>query len=331
MVALAEPRALESATARSPRFKVGILAWPQATDWASLVEVGRRIDQAGYDSLWTWDHLYAIVGPPEQPIFEGWSTLMAWAMVTERVELGLQVGAIPFRNPGVVAKTAVTLDHASGGRAWLGVGGAWFAREHEAYDIYFGEWVGQRLDWMDEACAAYRAWFSGEAYTSPPGGHYDFRDAVVLPFPVRERLPIMIGGAGRKKTLRTVAKYADGWNANETPETMAELVDVLANHCADVGRDPAEIERTFGPAVIIRDDPKEAARVYEAALAHNQARPGERLDPKQVWLGPPDLIAERCRPVVELGFSHLIAELPSPFDLETVERLVEVRDLITGS
>ncbi len=310
--------------------KVGILAWPQATDWAALVDVGRRIDAAGYDSLWTWDHLYAIVGPPEQPIFEGWSTLMAWALATERVELGLQVGAIPFRNPGVVAKMAVTLDHASGGRAWLGVGSAWFAREHEAYGIDFGAWVGQRLDWMDEACAAYRAWFAGERFSSPPGSHYAFNDAVVLPFPVRDRLPLMIGGAGRKKTLRTIAKYADGWNSNRSPDESAELVEVLEGHCADVGRDPAEIERTFGPAIIVRNEPAEALRVYEAALAHNGAPATQRRGPQDVWLGPPELIAERCRPYVELGFRHLIAELPTPFDLETVERLVEVRDLLAG-
>ncbi|HKY89259.1 MAG TPA: LLM class flavin-dependent oxidoreductase, partial [Candidatus Limnocylindrales bacterium] len=163
---------------RAP-FKIGLLPWPQATDWASLLDVGRRIDRAGYDSLWTWDHLYAIVGPPDQPIFEGWTTLAGWAGATERVEIGLQVGAIPFRNPGVVAKMAVTLDHLSRGRTWLGVGGAWFQREHEAYGIDFGERVGQRLDWMDEACAAWSAWFAGESYTSPPGAHYRFRDAVV--------------------------------------------------------------------------------------------------------------------------------------------------------
>ena len=311
--------------------KIGILAWPQAIDWASFLDVGRRIDQAGYDSLWTWDHLYAIVGPPEQPIFEGWSTLMAWALATQHVELGLQVGAVPFRNPGVVAKAAITLDHASGGRAWLGIGGAWFAREHEAYGIDFGERVGQRLDWLEEACAAYRAWFAGERYTSPPGSHYEFRDAVVRPFPVRDRLPIMIGGSGRKKTLRTVARYADGWNTHHAPEEMAELVDVLEQHCAEVGRDPSEIERTFGPSIIVRDEPEEALRVYQAALAHNGARPGHRLGPDDAWLGPPDLIAERCRPYLELGFRHLIAELPTPFDLETVERLVEVRDLLANA
>lgn len=313
------------------RFKVGVLPWPQASDWDSLLEVGRRVERAGLDSLWTWDHLYAIVGDSEQPIFEGWTTLAAWAASTERVEIGLQVGAMPFRNPGVVAKIAVTLDHLSHGRAWLGIGGAWFEREHEAYGIDFGRSVGQRLDWMDEACAAWTAWFQGERYTSPPGGRFDFRDAVVRPFPVRGRLPIMIGGSGRRKTLRTVAKYADGWNSSDPIAEMVETVAVLEQHCADVGRDPAEIERTFDPIVIIRDDPRQARQVLDKMLAHNRAAPGERRAPDDAWCGPPEQIAEQMRSYVDLGFRHLIVEMPAPYDLETVERLVEVRDLLAGA
>ena len=105
--------------------KLGVLLWSQATDWPSFERSARRIDELGYDSLWTWDHLYAIFGDPYQPIFEGWMTLAAWAKVTSNVRLGLLVGANTFRNPGLVAKEATTLDHLSGGRAVLGIGGAW--------------------------------------------------------------------------------------------------------------------------------------------------------------------------------------------------------------
>ena len=110
--------------------KLGVLLWSQASDWASFERAARRVDELGYDHLWTWDHLYAIFGDPYQPIFEGWTTLAAWAKATERIRLGLLVGANTFRNPGLVAKIATTLDHISDGRAILGIGGAWIELEH---------------------------------------------------------------------------------------------------------------------------------------------------------------------------------------------------------
>ena len=131
--------------------KTGILLWSQGASWPEQLEAAQRVDRLGYDHLWTWDHLYAIFGDPYQPIFEGWTSLAAWAMATERTRLGLLVGANTFRNPGLVAKTAATLDHISGGRAILGIGGAWMELEHQAHGIDFGSGFGQRLDWLDES------------------------------------------------------------------------------------------------------------------------------------------------------------------------------------
>ena len=136
--------------------KLGILLWTQAATWPEMLDAAKRVDRLGYAHLWTWDHLYAIFGDPYQPIFEGWSLLNAWARETEQTRLGLLVGANTFRNPGVVAKTATTLDHASDGRAILGIGGAWMEPEHRAHGIEFGTGFGQRLDWLDESVAAMR-------------------------------------------------------------------------------------------------------------------------------------------------------------------------------
>jgi alkanesulfonate monooxygenase SsuD/methylene tetrahydromethanopterin reductase-like flavin-dependent oxidoreductase (luciferase family) len=174
--------------------KLGILLWSQATDWASFERGARRVDELGYDSLWTWDHLYAIFGDPYQPIFEGWMSLAAWAKVTARVELGLLVGANTFRNPGLVAKLATTLDHISDGRAVLGIGGAWFELEHTAHGIEFGRGFGQRLDWLDESVGAMRALLDGEEVTSPPDGRYHMDALRHQPIPLQRRVPIMIGG-----------------------------------------------------------------------------------------------------------------------------------------
>ena len=180
--------------------KLGILLFSQAATWDEQLAAAKRIDRLGYAHLWTWDHLYAIVGDPYQPIFEGWSALAAWSMATEQTRLGLLVGANTFRNPGLVAKTAATLDHISGGRAILGIGGAWFEQEHVEYGIEFGASPGTRLAWMDEAVGAMRALLEGEAVTSPPEGHYRFENLRMLPGPVQARLPIMIGGSGERKT-----------------------------------------------------------------------------------------------------------------------------------
>src|SRR5450759_3671043 len=173
--------------------RLGVLLWSQATSWSDFESAARRVDSLGYDHLWAWDHLYAIFGDPYQPIFEGYTTLAAWAKVTTRVRLGLLVGANTFRNPGLVAKTLTTLDHISDGRAIAGLGGAWFDLEHAAAGIDFGRGFGERLDWLDESVGSIRALLDGEAVTSPVGGRYALDAMRLLPPPVQTHLPILIG------------------------------------------------------------------------------------------------------------------------------------------
>jgi alkanesulfonate monooxygenase SsuD/methylene tetrahydromethanopterin reductase-like flavin-dependent oxidoreductase (luciferase family) len=309
--------------------KTGILLWSQAATWPEMLDGAKRVDRLGYDHIWTWDHLYAIFGDPYQPIFEGWTTLAAWAMATEQTRLGLLVGANTFRNPGLVAKIGATLDHISDGRAILGIGGAWMEPEHRAHGIDFGTGFGQRLDWLDESVGAMRAVLDGTSVTSPPGGRYAFDDLRHNPQPVQKRLPIMIGGSGEKKTLRTVAKYADMWNAMGPREVMAHKVEVLKEHCAAVGRDIAEIEFTLGVKLTIRDSEAEADRVWKAAMEHNRT-PMSRVEADSTfWNGSSEQIADRLRPYVELGFRTVISEQPAPYDVETLERFVgEVKPLI---
>ena len=310
--------------------KLGILPWSQATSWSDLLAYAKRADSLGYDHLWTWDHLYAIFGDPYQSIFEGWTTLAAWAMATEHSRLGLLVGANTFRNPGLTAKTAETLDHISGGRAILGIGGAWMEPEHRSHGIDFGTGFGRRLDWMDEAVEAMRAVMDGGSVTSAAGRHYAFDDMRHSPLPVQKRLPIMIGGSGEKKTLRTVAKHADMWNAMGTVDEMAHKVEVLQGHCDVVGRDIGEIEFTLGVKLTIRDNKAEAVRVREAAMAHNQTPASDVEDDDTFWEGNPEEIADRLRPYITLGFRTIISEQPAPFDVETLERFIgEVKPLIT--
>src|SRR5688572_12995942 len=153
---------------------LGVLLWNMTPDWATYERAARRVDVLGYDHLWTWDHLHAIFGEPQQPVLDGWMSLAAWAKSTSRVRLGLMVGANTFRNPGLVAKMATTLDHISDGRAILGLGAAWFRYEHTAHGIDFGTSPGVRLAWLDEAAAAVRAVLDGGSTTSADGAHYRF-------------------------------------------------------------------------------------------------------------------------------------------------------------
>jgi alkanesulfonate monooxygenase SsuD/methylene tetrahydromethanopterin reductase-like flavin-dependent oxidoreductase (luciferase family) len=308
------------------RIKVGVLPWGQRTDWPSLLEVGRRADELGYDSLWTWDHLYPIQGDWRGPIFEGYLTLAGWAGVTSRATVGLMVGANPFRNPALTAKMVTTLDHMSGGRAILGIGGAWFGREHEAFGLDFGSGFGERLDWLDEAVQVMRAMLRGEEATAT-GPHYRVRAARNDPPPIQARLPILIGGDGERKTLRTVAKYADAWNTGGDIEFVRHKDEVLRRWCLEVGRDESEIERTLGLGlVIIRDDPAEAERVDAGFRAHH---PGYSETPRT---GTAEEIAASLVPYVQLGFRHIFFDAPAPFDDETIERFVgEVKPMLESS
>jgi alkanesulfonate monooxygenase SsuD/methylene tetrahydromethanopterin reductase-like flavin-dependent oxidoreductase (luciferase family) len=309
--------------------KLGILLWSQGAAWPEMLDAAQRVDRLGYDTLWTWDHVYAIFGDPYQGIFEGYTSLAAWAMATERTHLGLLVGANTFRNPGLVAKAIATIDHISNGRAIAGLGGAWFGLEHEAHGIDFGSGFGQRLDWLDESVSAVRRLLDGETVTSEPGGHYAFERAVHHPAPVSGHVPIMIGGGGEKKTLRTVARYADMWNVMGTVEELTRKVDVLRAHCEAVGRDPAEIEFTLGIKATIRDSEAEADRVWRAALEHNRTSPADVADDPTFWNGTPEQLADRLAPYVELGFRTVLSEQPAPYDVETFERLVgQVKPLV---
>ncbi len=297
--------------------KLGALAWNQYTDWAALRDAGIRADELGYHSLWTWDHLYPIVGSHEGPMFEGWLTLTSWAERTERATIGLMVGANTFRNPAVVAKMATTLDHISGGRAVLGIGAAWFETEHRAFGLEFGGSPGERLRWLAEAAAILRGMLDGER----PSGerYYATHEVRNDPPPVQDRLPLLIGGGGERKTLRIVARYADACNVGGGFENVKRKDEVLRRHCEEVGRDESEIERTAGVGIcVIRDDPAEAQRVAESIFERNGG-----ADPwKHQLVGTPEQIVEMLRPYPGIGFRHLIVGFPSPYDAESMERLV---------
>jgi alkanesulfonate monooxygenase SsuD/methylene tetrahydromethanopterin reductase-like flavin-dependent oxidoreductase (luciferase family) len=304
--------------------KFGLQLWSQATDWQTFRDAALAAEQHGWDSIWTWDHLLAIFGPWEQPIFEGWSVLAALGPLTRRVRLGLMVGANTFRNPGVTTKLATTLDHVSDGRAVLGIGAAWFEREHDAFGIAFGATPGERIRWLDEAVMLMRRLLDGERVTHE-GTTYTMRDALCEPRPVQPHLPILIGGSGRQKTLRIVAERADAWNTSGSFEDVTDALRTLERYCEGIGRNIATIEKTVSFPIVIRDD----AAAAHARMAELRAHNGVSDSDFGTYLGgSPARVADELRRHLDLGFETVIVRMPAPYDRETIERMPEVASLL---
>lgn len=305
--------------ATPPPIRFGALCWNQYADWAALRDAGIRADALGYDSLWTWDHLYPIVGSPTGPIFEGWLTITAWAALTKQARIGLMVGANTFREPSVVAKMATTLDHISAGRAYLGIGAAWFETEHKAFGLEFGSGAPERLRWLGEALPVIRGMLHGEE-PSAAGNHYHADQVRNDPRPVQARLPLLLGGSGEQVTLKLVARYADANNVGGTLENVQRKEQILLEHCETVGRDPAEIERTSGRGVVvIRDSRAEAQRVLERMFEKNGKAAAWTDQP----VGTPEDVVERLQPFIDMGYRHLIFGFPHPYDEESMTRLIQ--------
>jgi alkanesulfonate monooxygenase SsuD/methylene tetrahydromethanopterin reductase-like flavin-dependent oxidoreductase (luciferase family) len=305
------------------RLRLGVNFWNEWTDWPALLAAGIEADRLGYDTLWTWDHLYPIVGDARGPNFEGWLTIAAWAARTERVRIGLMVGANPYREPTLVAKMATTIDHISGGRAMLGIGAGWNEEEARDFGFEFGSGPPERLRWLAEALPIMRGMLDGTE-PSAAGPRYRARNTRNVPPPIQQHLPLMIGGSGEKVTLRLVARYADMNNMGGGIEAVRRKEMILREHCAAVGRNASDIERTASVGTIfIRDARAEADRVCRATFESSRAEP---------WYphaGTPEDIAAELAPYLELGYRHLIANFPAPYDRESLTRLAtEVRRLL---
>ena len=312
--------------------RFGAAFWTNRTSWVDLRDGCLSAERAGWDSLWIDDHLLADEGDPDAAKLEGWAVLSALAVLTERPRLGLLVGANTFRNPGLTAKLATTLDHLSGGRAVLGLGGGWFEREHDAFGLDFGNGFGERLDRLDEAVTLIRRLLDGERVTHQ-GRCYTMQDAVCAPRPVQARLPILIGGSGPTKTLRTTARYADIWNGYGPPERIAATSEILRERCAEIGRPFDAIERTVTIDGVIRDSTVEALAAWsEISRIHGlEGHLGSDGSDQGLTIGGSTAdVAEYVGRLEALGIGEAIFTFRAPFDLETVARIGELRAAVGG-
>ncbi len=214
---------------------------PQRTTWSWLLEVWQRADEHEvFESGWTFDHLYPLFGDSTEDCLEGWITLTALLHETQRLRGGVLVSGMIYRHPGVLANIASTLDITSGGRLELGVGAGWNEEECTAFGIELGT-LRERFDRFEEGLAVLDMLLTQER-TTFEGRYYQLHDAMNNPKPLQPKLPICIGGSGRRRTLPLAARHADHWNFGGTdPREFVECRDVLHQACADIGRDPTEI------------------------------------------------------------------------------------------
>jgi alkanesulfonate monooxygenase SsuD/methylene tetrahydromethanopterin reductase-like flavin-dependent oxidoreductase (luciferase family) len=327
---MVEPTASAVAAGRGhPRHpvRIGAAFWVQRTDWPSLRDAVVAADEAGADDIWIDDHLLSDEADRDDPKLEGWTTLAAVAAVTSRAHVGLLVAANTFRNPGLTAKLATTVDHVSGGRAILGIGGGWFEDEHDAFGLDFGSGFGERLDRLAEAVPLIRRLLDGERVTAE-GRFYRFSDALCAPRPIQPHLPILIGGSGPTKTLPLVARSADLWNAYGSPASLSASDAILRDHCQRIGRDPDEVERTVNLNVVVRESVDEAERVWAPYAAEHRPRKDEG---RLLVGGPVEHVADALAEYARAGFRHPILIFRSPWDLETIGALGRIRDAIAAA
>jgi F420-dependent oxidoreductase-like protein len=294
--------------------RFGVHSGPQNTSFNDYRELWLRCEELGYDWVSDFDHFLPIYSDPAGPQFEGLTLLSAMAAHTGRVRCGMLVLGVTYRHPAVVANMAATIDHVSGGRLELGMGAAWFELEHDQYGIPFPP-IGVRMDMLDEACRIIRSLWTNET-TTFVGKHYRLEDARLEPKPLQERLPLVIGGSGERRTLRIVAEHGDIWNTFYGDlDHYRHLLDVLARHCADVGRDPADVRKSLTFRAILDEDERAA---QERVREIYGGPPPERLRNMMV-VGTPEQCVERLRRYVDLGVGDFLLGSLAPVDWPTIE------------
>ena len=274
--------------------------WPEGPAGLAtrLAEIARAAEAAGFASLWVMDHYFQIppVGPAELDMLEAYAALGYCAAVTSRIRLGTMATGVTYRHPGILLKTVTTLDVLSQGRAWLGIGAAWFEREHAGMGVPFPP-LAERFERLEETLQIARQMWSG---SSEPyrGKHYQLSETLCRPLPLsRPHLPILVAGGGEKKTLRLVARYGDACNLFGDAAAIRAKLDILKRHCDIEGRDYATIEKTC---------------LGTAHLAPGKSRPA-------------DIVAQ-CRALAEAGIQQALFNMPNVHDIQPLE--IFGRDII---
>ena len=313
--------------------RIGVMIEGQeAITWERWFHILDVADRLGYDSLWRSDHLFSVMGMSQRPTLALWPSLTAVGLKSQRLEFGQLVSPTTFRNPVMLAKEAVALDHLSNGRYWLGLGAGWNEREHAAFGFDLPP-LKDRMDRLEEALEVIALLWTGEP-VSYAGRFFHLRDAQMQPTPLKQGgVPLIIGGSGEKRLLALVARFADEWNCTVMPpERYAHKGQVLDQHCERIGRDPKTIARSIMMGHIVGRDQAEleqrAAWLGNFLPALKDRSPGEIVQNRREggWLvGTPNEAVAQLQQLSQLGVSRVMLQtfnLEDDAELELIAREV---------
>ena len=290
---------------------------PQAK-WAKAVEVAKLAEDLGLDSLWVYDHFHNVPVPAHETMFEAWTTLAAISQRTNRIKLGQMVGCAPYRSPSLLAKITSNIDVMSGGRLIWGISAGWYEHEFKGYGYDFPA-AKVRIQMLRETVEIVKAMWS-QPDVSYDGKHFQLDGAQCDPKPIQQPHPqILIGGGGEQLTLRVVARHADASNFGGKPHEWAAKAEVLKGHCADVGRDYDEIQKTWSPEIFIRETEAEVAAAGSRSFW---------AEPVESWtegnlVGTPEQVAARIQAYVDLGCTGFYPWCSDYPETETVRLFAE--------
>lgn len=300
-----------------------------AQQWATMRDLAVRADKVpDWESLWVYDHFHTTPQPSDQATHEAWTLMSAFAAVTDRIRLGQMCTCMSYRNPAYLAKVAATVDHVSAGRVEMGIGAGWYEHEWRAYGYGFPE-ARDRLGMLREGVQIFQqAWTQG--VSSLQGKYYQVDGAICQPLPIqkgRSGIPLWIAGGGEKVTLKIAAQYADYTNFAGDEETFRTKSDVLAEHCANLGRDFGEITRSANYNVFIGESQREIDDKIAWYADHLQKSLGEaagaehaRRTSAQGLVGTPEQIAAKLTTLEGLGMTYAITYFAdAAYDRSSIE------------
>ena len=275
----------------------------EKTTWEEIKAVLNVMEAGHWTSVYVYDHFIPpwsrtsdVMDHELLDTLEGWSVLASIAAVTNKLKLGILVSGNTYRNPALMAKMAATIDVVSHGRVMLGIGAGWNIREHEAYGWEFPS-LRERSDRLEEACELIRMLFHADGRVNFQGQYYTLKEAPFAPRGGGDKpIPIMVGGTGEKRTLKTLAMYGDIMNVIASPDHIRHLSSVLEKHCENVGRDPAEIQKTVHVPIRIVRDEKKAREI--------------RGDNDWSMIGSPQYVIDRIGDFLDVGITEFTPRIP---------------------